>query len=118
MLTVTKQYRFCYSHQLPDYEGLCAKLHGHEALVEVEFKEIDGRKEYPTMVIDFSIIKKIVNPIIEKFDHSHLNDFIFYPTAESITEYIVSEIKKTDIGEGLIRVRFWETSTSYAEWKE
>jgi 6-pyruvoyltetrahydropterin/6-carboxytetrahydropterin synthase len=44
------------------------------------------------MVIDFTIIKKLIN---EKLDHKHMNDVLdFNPTAENIAKWIVDNIPK------------------------
>ena len=36
MITVTKQFSFCYGHHLPGYEGKCCEQHGHNSTLEVE----------------------------------------------------------------------------------
>jgi queuosine biosynthesis protein QueD len=148
MVTVTKRFEFCYAHHLPEYEGKCKNVHGHNSIVEVTFESIAGYNPYPGMVIDFSEIKKYVQPIIDVLDHKYLNNDIslfteadfhvhhFYsleeeqrkdleqgvfdvtPTAENIAMYIVHEIHKTPIGEGLTRVRVYETLDNWAEWNK
>lgn len=118
MLTVTKKFSFCYGHYLPDYDGKCKHYHGHNSEVEVEVGEVESL-EYPGMIMDFSKIKKIVSPIIEMLDHRFLNDLIFGPpTAENIVLFFVQELKETEIGPGLVRVRITETPTSWAEWRK
>ncbi len=127
MLTVTKKFSFCYGHHLPDYDGKCATYHGHNSEVEVEVAEIpdeiweqDGfLKTYPSMTIDFTVIKAYVKPIIDELDHKNLNDIFAHPTAETITEHIVNKIKAINraFELSLFRVRVTETPTSWAEWK-
>lgn len=143
MLTVTKRFEFCYAHHLPEYEGKCKNVHGHNSIVEVTFEPIAGYNPYPGMVIDFSVIKKYVQPIIDILDHKYLNKDIYpfshvrnyalvedprelydhdvfnvTPTAENIAMYFVNEISKTPIGQGLTRVRVYETPDNWAEWNK
>lgn len=120
ILIVCKTFTFDASHQLPDEEkyGKCRYLHGHTYCLEVSFI---GKKEND-WVIDFKEIKEIVKPIIERLDHSHINDVVSLSTAENIlTEFIVPEIKKSierynNIS--LYAAKLWETPTSYCEWRE
>lgn len=122
MLTVTKKFDFAYAHLLPGYDGDCDKLHGHNSEVEVEFTHhSDLPRTYMGMIVDFKEIKKVVGPIIDRLDHSFLNDLFdpqsLNPTAENITEWLVREILKTKLGCGLSRVRVSETPDSFAEWR-
>ena len=71
------------------------------------------------MVIDFGDLKLAVTSlVIDNLDHKHLNDIsgLEIPTAENIVLWIVDKLHSM-FGDGLIRVRVYETSTSYAEWK-
>ena len=120
MLSVTKQFSFCYGHHLPGYSGRCKTQHGHNSTVEVEITNF-GAIGYPGMVVDFSIVKQIAGEIVDQLDHQNLNELGFIegnPTAENIVMWVVGQIKKTEIGPGLVRVRMTETPTSWAEWKE
>lgn len=132
MLSVTKRFEISYSHLLPGYAGPCAQLHGHNAVVEVEFAtHSDGSADvpdgtYPGMVVDFRAIKNLVEPIVMRFDHAHLNSvdvanvmptFNEYPTAENMAICIAKLCSALPhIGALLSRVRVYETSDSYAEW--
>ncbi len=120
MLTVTKKFTFSYAHHLPEYDGDCANMHGHNSDVEVEFKKHKLMPPaYDGMVIDFKDIKKVVEPIIEKLDHSNLNDILdCNPTAENIAVWIALQILNgTDLGPGLVRVQVSETNDSFATWR-
>jgi len=123
-LTVTKRFRFEYAHYLPDYEGKCARLHGHSGVLEVEVSgpPIDKplKDVYPTMVVDFGELKAIVNSlIIEHLDHHCLNDDfpnLHPPTAEKLVIWIVKRLQEF-FEDRLVRVRVYETVDSYAEWR-
>ena len=122
MLSVTKKFNFCYGHSLPGHKGKCKNIHGHNAELEVEFVS-DGVHESqygPGMIIDFSDIKKIIEPIIEKLDHQNLNDILAIsslPTCENLIRWIVEEIFKTEYRDMLNRIRLTETPDSWAEWR-
>ena len=62
------------AHALHAYDGLCANIHGHSYRLLVTVRgNIKEEKGSPKngMVLDFSVLKEIVKPmIIEKYDHS------------------------------------------------
>ena len=74
------------------------------------------------MIMDFGDLKTIIQEqIVDVLDHKYLNEDIAHfkdinPTAENIVEWIVCQLGPT-FEEGLARIRFYETPTSYAEWK-
>ena len=116
---VSKKMEFAAAHRLPNYDGKCANFHGHTWEVEVtisgEISEVTG------MVVDFSLVKKILEPIIEEhFDHHTLNDTIDNPTAENIAQYLYTKVgdmmwqlPRVD-GIVLEAVTVWESSDSKA----
>ena len=133
MYRVVKELNFCYGHRLLDYQGKCAHPHGHNGLVQVEFgaKDLDKRG----MVIDFVDIKAAVKRFLdEELDHKmllrrddpltkilqDLGEPVFVmednPTAENIARLIFNDAKKR--GLPVLSVRLWETSSSYAEYRE
>jgi 6-pyruvoyltetrahydropterin/6-carboxytetrahydropterin synthase len=140
-IRVTKQFGFEMSHALLNYDGLCRNIHGHSYKLQITvtgepIQDAGGPKD--GMVIDFSILKKIVQEqIISKLDHSlminekaptdKLNQLgqmyerhqvvPFQPTTENLVVYI-ADIVKTLLPEHieLFSVRLFETSSSFAEW--
>lgn len=121
MLTVTKRFHFCYGHFLPGYEGKCCQQHGHNAELEVTVsgQYFDFRGGYPGMVVDFSILSKIVSFVVERFDHQFLNDFLPTPTAENMASLIFQmlsdKISPSKNGLTLEKVKVSETPDSWAE---
>jgi 6-pyruvoyltetrahydropterin/6-carboxytetrahydropterin synthase len=99
------KHHFDASHKLPNYNGKCANLHGHRWEVEVE---IDGPVNPETgMLIDFTVVKKL----IDKYDHSYLNDVFVNPTAENIALALRQELLEA-LGSHVIynaTVRVWES---------
>lgn len=116
MITVTKKFTFEYAHCLPNYQGDCARVHGHRGVCLISVKgEIDSESG---MIIDFKQLKKDMNPIFDQFDHHMLNNFIPNPTAENMLKYIVASIRGLNewYEANLYKVRVYETEDSYAEW--
>ena len=119
MLSITKIFEFAYAHTLPNYAGKCKNLHGHNASLEIEITPSpeDFPTSYEGMVFDFGDLQKIVGrEVIDKLDHTYLNDLIPIPTAENTVLWIRDSLIDY-FGEGLVRVRMYETSNSYAEWR-
>jgi len=139
-MRITKMFDWHCSHHLVDYKGLCKNLHGHSYKMEIE---VEGRTKTKGsengMVVDFGTLKTIVKTaIVDKFDHALVlwdkdTEVIrfaerqnwktlilpFNTTAENMVRWIYKELteKKRLIGHWkVIRVRLYETDTSYAEY--
>ena len=116
MISVTKQFTFDAAHFIPNHQGKCKNLHGHTYKVEVEIaSDVCFLKDW--MVVDFGNIKTVMDPILERLDHTCLNDIFkdIPPTAEALCMFIAEGFPKEL---HLTRVRVWETPTSYAEWRK
>ena len=119
-LSVTKIFSFCYGHRLPGYDGPCKNAHGHNSTMEIEVRP-EAPSDYSGILVDFTKLKEIVNrEIIDVLDHKFLNDDVEHfkeinPTAENMVIWIVSRLEDI-FGDSLMRVRLYETPTSYAEW--
>lgn len=126
MLSVTKIMEFEAAHCLPNHKGKCKNLHGHTYRLEVEIGNKQDIIDDEGMIIDFGDVKKAVLEIVDdNLDHTYLNDFFTVPpTAENMVMWIVEQLQEK-IGKSircsnysyLTRVRLWETSNSYAEWR-
>jgi 6-pyruvoyltetrahydropterin/6-carboxytetrahydropterin synthase len=132
-MKIAKEFRWEMGHRLPEHFGLCKNIHGHSYKMIVEF---EGDLDENQMVIDYYDVEKIINPVIEKLDHSFMvtkNDKMvieflekmnskkvivdFNSTAENICTYLLSEIKKTKLPSNItfVKVRVYETQFDYAE---
>jgi len=118
--TITKVFEFEAAHKLPDHPGACKNLHGHTYRLEVTV----GAKwlNDQSMIMDFGDLKKVVQKnILDKWDHSYLNDVVdFVPTVESLADsasILISDALRRRVSDKvyLVKIRLWETSTSYAE---
>jgi len=121
--TVTKRFEFCYGHFLPGYNGKCKNVHGHNAVLEVTVSREEELRDgdYDGMVMDFSQLKRIMEPIIEQFDHQMLNgeeweSRIGNPTCENIAFYLFQRINDRLPDYYFVeKIRLTETPDSWAE---
>jgi len=108
---------FAAAHRVVDYSGKCENLHGHTFTVELFV--VGKNKEENGMVIDFALLKADLQKVVEKLDHTYLNEntALGNPTSENIAEYIFGEVKKTLLGEPKIeKVRVWEGPRNWVEY--
>jgi 6-pyruvoyltetrahydropterin/6-carboxytetrahydropterin synthase len=86
---------FNAAHFLRDYEGPCARMHGHSWKVEaaVNGEEL-GRSD---LLIDFYDLRKMLQEVIKDFDHSCLNDLEPFrdlsPTSENIASFVYNGMR-------------------------
>ena len=118
MFYITKEVTFDAAHNLISYHGKCEKLHGHTYRLQVTIK---GEPDEEGMVVDFVELKKMIKEkILDKLDHSYINDLIPQPTAEYIARWIFDNLEplvKTDKRE-LYEVVLWETPTSFVRYRK
>jgi len=117
--TICKEFSFEAAHRLLDYDGLCSRWHGHSYKLQVFVrKPINPRTD---MVMDFSDLKKAVNVfILDILDHSCLNNVLedLNTTSETLLLWIWNQLEKGALLKGLVKLRLWETSTSFAELRD
>lgn len=87
----TKIFRFCCAHQLTDtVTEKCKNLHGHSYKLEVTFRA--GELNSQNMVMDFTTLKTIVQPIVDSFDHKCITEEITIKFAEDkVTTYKIGQ---------------------------
>ena len=141
LIRLTKQFRFEAAHALWNYDGACRNIHGHSYVLDVTLcgRPLDD-PENPKhgMVIDFSVLKKIVHEqIIDVFDHALMVNahtphagmvsdgkifgkvlaLPYQPTCENLIDDFAKRLASV-LPErvALHSLRLHETTTSYAEW--
>lgn len=139
-IRVTKRFSFEMAHALRCHDGQCASIHGHSYVLDITIcgtpAETPGHPK-DGMVIDFADLKKLVRPIVDRFDHAlflherergsvDLSNALFgrviftpyQPTCEKLLIAIVDELApKLPPEVKLSAARLQETATSWAEWE-
>jgi 6-pyruvoyltetrahydropterin/6-carboxytetrahydropterin synthase len=139
---VTKEFVFDMGHALFGYDGPCKDIHGHTYHLSVTVLGVpvfDPRGAKDGMVVDFNVIKAIVNDrIIAQFDHALVLNQIIPEENKTAIEQVTSKIvylnvqpscenlllhfknliiqEFQEIGLELHSMKLYETPTSYAEW--
>ena len=87
---------FSAAHSLKGYSGDCARVHGHNWMVEVfvACAELDKLG----IGIDFREVKSAVKEVLEALDHRDLNDLPMFgvqnPTSENIARFLYKELSR------------------------
>ena len=111
---------FSAAHRLREYHGKCERLHGHNYRVH-----IIARADRPGpggMVIDFGDLKKAAAGVLERLDHSFLNDIPPFvetePSAENIAAFIFEQVadQLAEKAQLLHSVSVWESDSSRATY--
>ncbi len=139
-IRITKIFHFEMAHALHGYDGKCAQIHGHsyELSVTAIGEPIhDTSNPKLGMVMDFGVLKKLVNEaIVNELDHglilsnqseklskstTQLFDRVVYvpfqPTCENLLSDMAEKLQKVLPQEvKLHSLKLVETPSSYAEW--
>jgi 6-pyruvoyltetrahydropterin/6-carboxytetrahydropterin synthase len=125
MYEVTVEKDFSSGHYLRNYKGKCENPHGHNYKLRVTLagEELDAAG----LLLDFTVIKQILRPIIERLDHRMLNEIepfnTLNPSAENIARYFYDQVSQqlAATTQGRVRVKqctIWETDTASATYHE
>jgi len=126
MYEVTIIKSFSAAHLLAQIGGKCEELHGHNFKVEVTLAAPNLNES--GLLIDFRVVKKWLNEILDQMDHKHLNELPYFaginPSAENIAKYIYDQMK-LKIKEPQVRIariKVWESEnavvTYIGDWAE
>lgn len=120
MYQVTIRQHFDAAHFLKGYRGKCEKLHGHRYRVVV--KVMASKTDQIGLAYDFAELKKQLKSILDKLDHTCLNDVPPFdkinPSAENIASTIYNKLKPRIKGAELKAVEVWESPDSGVEYRE
>lgn len=118
MFEVKIETSFSAAHHLLNYKGNCENQHGHNWKVEVYVRGCELDKS--NILVDFKVLKKTVNEIIDYLDHKDINELAEFrevsPSSEIISKFIYQKTKEKI--PGVSRVNVWETPTSRASYWE
>lgn len=112
MYRLSAELKISAAHQLRNYDGPCARIHGHNWKVKVEVCATELDKI--GMAIDFADLKDITWRVIGKYDHNNFNAIAPFdninPTAENIARYFYHEISALlPQGIKMCSIEIWET---------
>ncbi len=113
MYEITVEKNFDAAHYLRGYQGKCENLHGHRYRVVVKIKAYQLNDI--GLAYDFTDIKGYLKDIIDRFDHTCLNDIEPFdrinPSAENIARTIYESLADKLKGESvtLTAVEAWES---------
>lgn len=141
IIRLTKEFSFEAAHALGGYDGPCREIHGHSYRLFVTIKgtpSTDPMNPKQGMVMDFGVLKKIVNEeVISRFDHAlvlrttadeglrrvlaeqfdNVVTVEYQPTCENMLDDFAHRLmKRLPEGVTLHSLRLHETASSYAEW--
>ena len=118
-LTIIEEFEA--AHRLPDYEGKCCRLHGHNWKVEVSVR--GTTLDSSGLLMDFKALKSHVAEVLTTLDHYYLNETPAFltlpPTAEHIAKYVFESLAKLPAFGERVRVsavRVWESPRSCATY--
>lgn len=138
LTTIAKDFRWEMAHRLPYHEGGCRNVHGHSYRMWIE---LTGVPDANGMVLDYFVLKQMVDPLVAEVDHAFLCDnsdklivdfldssklkavYVDFPTtAENIARWFferLSGVFSTDRSSlkhlRALRVRIQETERTFAE---
>ena len=132
MYEVARELFFCYGHRLLEYDGKCARLHGHNATAVVTLRGSD--LDANGMVADFQTLRDRVGTWIDtQLDHRMilrrddpalpalraLGEAVYVvdwnPTAENLARLLFDVSR--DAGLPVVGVDLWETPTCKATYR-
>jgi 6-pyruvoyltetrahydropterin/6-carboxytetrahydropterin synthase len=113
MYEIIVEKHFDAAHYLRGYKGKCENVHGHRYKVVVRVSAAKLNKI--GLAYDFTDLKRYLQEILDRYDHTCLNDVPPFnkinPSAENIAAAIYKALKKKLAKElvTLTAVEAWET---------
>jgi len=99
MFKITVESGFASAHRIREYGGDCENIHGHNfrVLLTASFPELPASG----MCMDFRILKKILNGVLDVLDHKDINSLEYFrevnPTSENIAKYIFDRVSEEGV---------------------
>ena len=116
MYEVTIKKSFSAAHLLKEIGGKCEELHGHNFLVEVSVASESLNSE--GLLIDFRVVKRWTDDVLEQLDHKYLNEIEYFkninPSSEQLARFLYDRIseKSRQANVTLLRVTVWESDNA------
>ena len=126
MFEVKVEKNFSAAHHLLNYQGACENQHGHNWKVEVYV--IGKTLDKSNILIDFKVLKKELDEVLNYLDHKDINTLPEFenesPSSEFMAKFIFEQMQnrilsaKLDTDAKVSKVAVWETPTSRAIYYE
>ena len=118
MYEIKTQAFFAAAHHLLNYDGACENQHGHNWMVEAYVQ--GNTLDKSNILIDYKVLKRELNSVLEYLDHQDLNELPEFknesPSSEMIASFIYWKLKEKIVQ--LSKVSVWETQTSCCSYFE
>ncbi len=118
MYEIKTQAFFAAAHHLLNYDGACENQHGHNWMVEAYVQ--GDTLDKSNILIDYKVLKRELNSVLEYLDHQDLNELPEFknesPSSEMIASFIYWKLKEKIVQ--LSKVSVWETQTSCCSYFE
>lgn len=120
-LKVTRH--FAAAHNLREFYGKCENLHGHNWFVEARVRA--RALDKTGLVMDFGVIKRQLDEVLELIDHQYLNELEAFkevnPSSENIAVFIFERLTPhiDELSQGrawLHSVSAWESDNASATY--
>jgi 6-pyruvoyltetrahydropterin/6-carboxytetrahydropterin synthase len=122
MFEVTVEDTFAAGHALRNYHGKCENVHGHNYRVQVTLH--GTQLDEAGLLVDFIHVKKLLQAVIDRLDHTFLNDVapfdVLNPSAENMAKYFFDEVSRgldTAVPVRVSQVKLWETDVTSATYR-
>jgi len=118
MYEVRVKRHFDAAHALRGYKGKCENTHGHryEVVVCLEADELDETG----LAYDFTQLKRLLDSVMNRFDHTYLNEIPPFdgenPSSENIARFIYREMEGGIEGARLRSVEVWESPDAWVTY--
>jgi len=121
MYEIAVESHFDAAHFLRGYRGKCEALHGHRfrIVARISASELDNTG----MAYDFTELKRHLNDILSRFDHTCLNDVSPFdkvnPSSENIAAAIYHELKPKLTGTPVTisSIEVWESPQTWITYR-
>ena len=109
---------FSAAHHLLNYNGECENQHGHNWKVEAFAK--GNILDEANLLIDFKILKRELNNVIDILDHKDINTLTEFqdisPSSEILAKFIYKKLKEKI--PQISKISVWETEKACASYFE
>ncbi|MEN6486214.1 MAG: 6-carboxytetrahydropterin synthase QueD [Syntrophobacteraceae bacterium] len=96
MFEIYVKTHFSSAHSLRGYPGDCARVHGHNWIVEVSVQTRELNEL--GIAIDFRDVRKAVKDVLSRMDHFDLNELPAFadvnPSSENIARFLYAELSR------------------------